>query len=973
MGHLFRFEPKTLPPSLAGSIVGNTLVQGGSPAEWWRKQSNDFRTSFVRTMRTSMRNGEGVAQGIRRLVGGTIDGVTVPGIMKTTRAKAGALAATSMNAFTNNARVATYQQNNDVVKGTQQLSTLDNLTSDICVAYSEQAWDIETFEPLPPASLPFNGGPPRHFNCRSTLVPILKSFQELGLTSKESAGFPVGTRASMDGQVPGDTTFAQFLSGKSKRFQDKLLGPSRAQLWRDGNITLTQLVDMRGNPMTVAQLEVKAGLPISRQDPEAGFKAAQQKQAKEAAQKAAATKKAQEAARKKELEAIAEAKAKEKAAEMVATEQKLQTMIAAGELPDPLFLVIKESNLSEVAKKWLRNSVLKNLDKRKADIAKKVDNAMKFAKEGAKTTAQFDDAITALRKMKTGDKAFLQKFDFEADKARKAFINNITPIDPEDLALLKKRNFTDAQIQTFKEGGLIKNMVDQVKLANEASDDVVLILKDLNKANAGPAKILDIISASDSVLNTAGAKEAAKILKQAATKANAGRAQVMDVLKTLSATDDDIKLIADELLTINKKLGKKQLQNKAGEIRTLISLRKKEIALAGEAEGATLAQARSILRKDQLRELDDAVDMFKKDPSNYSARSIVQKVKNEVGNSPENAKIIDEYLHARLNPTSIILADGSVVNFDNAINGIVRRHFDDVDGKLLQQEVEKLIAGQSHAVEVRVKHTIFTRAGKRWDEIGAQPSFLGAEAVARKRKTLEKKGDPNDVPLGKPGSVNKMLDEYHKDLGETGMRLGGTLEATLDRQWESIRIGIDTAWRNQKSRGWDFGITKEAWDRFMSKTPIPKWAAHMVSRYTGSLYGILNVPLRAGSLDAGIIRTTHLMNKALDKFPKFKGTSYRGTRANRGWTPDYVEARYEVGKTVTERGFTSSSVSAGAGFPGEITFVYRSKGIGGRIIGPGSLHDHEREILYKAGTKFKVMKVERPNSQKITVYLEETK
>ena len=310
-------------------------------------------------MRTSMTNGEGVAQGIRRLVGGTINGIPVSGIMKTTRAKAGALAATSMNAFTNQARIATFQQNTDVIKGTQQLSTLDNLTSDICVAYSEQAWNVETFKPIPPSTLPFNGGPPRHFNCRSTLVPVLRSFQELGLTDKESAGFPVGTRASMDGQVPGDTTFAQFLSGKSKNFQDKLLGPKRAKLWRNDNITLTQLVDMRGNPMTVAQLELKAGLkpsaPVLGQDPDAAFKAAlRQQQAEERAAKAtkdaARLKKAEEdLARARKL--ATEKEAQRKAA--VTAQKKAEKAVAQAK--KEVDVVTGDDNIERAAKKLLRS------------------------------------------------------------------------------------------------------------------------------------------------------------------------------------------------------------------------------------------------------------------------------------------------------------------------------------------------------------------------------------------------------------------------------------------------------------------------------------------------------------------------------------------------------------------------------------------------------------------------------------------
>ena len=168
------------------------------------------------------------------------------------RAQANALVATSVNAVSNRARTETFKENDDVIKGQQQVSTLDNKTSDICISYSGMAWDLEG-EPLPDTNttLPFNGGPPRHFNCRSSLVPVLKSFEELGLPPQN---FPEGTRASIDGQVPADITFNEFLRGKSKTFQDRLLGKRRAGLWRSNRINLRDLVDQTGRPLTVDEL-----------------------------------------------------------------------------------------------------------------------------------------------------------------------------------------------------------------------------------------------------------------------------------------------------------------------------------------------------------------------------------------------------------------------------------------------------------------------------------------------------------------------------------------------------------------------------------------------------------------------------------------------------------------------------------------------------------------------------------------------
>lgn len=254
MAEFVKFDGKEIPPEVADAIVAGTLIEGAVVSEWWRRQSNDFLDRFMDEIRTSMNNGESVTQAVTRIAGGTVAGEEVPGIMRTTKKKAGALVSTAINAVTTEARIRTFQENSDVVKGIQQVSTLDNKTSDICIAYSGQAWDVQTLRPLPGSSLPFNGGTPRHFNCRSTLVPVTKSFKELGIDAPE---LPVGTRASMDGQVPGDISFDQWLKGKSQSFQNSLLGPARARLWRDKKITLTQLVDMRGNPLTLDQLEEK--------------------------------------------------------------------------------------------------------------------------------------------------------------------------------------------------------------------------------------------------------------------------------------------------------------------------------------------------------------------------------------------------------------------------------------------------------------------------------------------------------------------------------------------------------------------------------------------------------------------------------------------------------------------------------------------------------------------------------------------
>lgn len=250
MADVIEFNTDALPAEVTNALATGVAVGGATILTWTRRQSKDLQDRVMDEVRKSLEAGESTAEATTRIVGGKVGGVVVPGIMQTTRRQAETLVRTSIAEVVNAAALQSFQDM-DIVKQVQQISTLDSRTSDICIAYSGLVWDANTLEPVD-HTLPFNGGPPRHFNCRSRLVPVLMSFAELGIDATE---LPITTRASMDGQVPGDITFDKFLKGKSKTFQNELLGPGRARLWRSGKITLTQLVDFRGNPLTLDQLE----------------------------------------------------------------------------------------------------------------------------------------------------------------------------------------------------------------------------------------------------------------------------------------------------------------------------------------------------------------------------------------------------------------------------------------------------------------------------------------------------------------------------------------------------------------------------------------------------------------------------------------------------------------------------------------------------------------------------------------------
>jgi hypothetical protein len=228
------------------SLASDVLIQGAPSADWWRGQSENIKLKFSAQLRQGLANGETNQQITARIVGKA----GVPGVMDIARRDASSLVHTSVQTVANDARRQTFKSNDDLVKGLRQVSTLDSHTSLTCVAYSGESWNLD-FEPLGPKKLAYNGGTPRHFLCRSVEVPITKTFKELGIDIPEAPGT---TRASSSGQIDVNTSFNDYLERMGKKYQNTVLGEGRADLWRKGKITLKDLVDGQGRPVSLEAL-----------------------------------------------------------------------------------------------------------------------------------------------------------------------------------------------------------------------------------------------------------------------------------------------------------------------------------------------------------------------------------------------------------------------------------------------------------------------------------------------------------------------------------------------------------------------------------------------------------------------------------------------------------------------------------------------------------------------------------------------
>jgi hypothetical protein len=254
------------------TLAADVLVQGSPAKNWWLRQQQDTAFKLANEIRIGAAQGETNAQIIKRLVGqdatvakmpAKADDATakaapdvepsIPGIMPLARSNAASIVQTSMAAVATAARRATFQANSDIINGIMQVSTLDSHTSLTCIAYSGAQWDLN-YAPINGNDLPYNGGVPRHFNCRSSETAIMKTLRQMGIDMDEP---DPGQRASSAGPISAKTTFADFLQMKGEAYQNEVLGPGRAELFRDGKLTPRDLVSMAGQPLKLETLRAK--------------------------------------------------------------------------------------------------------------------------------------------------------------------------------------------------------------------------------------------------------------------------------------------------------------------------------------------------------------------------------------------------------------------------------------------------------------------------------------------------------------------------------------------------------------------------------------------------------------------------------------------------------------------------------------------------------------------------------------------
>ena len=170
------------------------------------------------------------------------------GILAVNRRNARTVVHTAVQHVATLARMETMQANADILNGYEWSSTLDSRTSAVCQSLSGRVFELGK-GPLPPA----------HPNCRSSIIPKVKSFRELGIDLDD---LPPGKQASMHGPVDADLTYFAWLKQQPPSFVEEALGPTRARLFLDGGLSAEEFARLQlgrnFEPLTLEEMRRKA-------------------------------------------------------------------------------------------------------------------------------------------------------------------------------------------------------------------------------------------------------------------------------------------------------------------------------------------------------------------------------------------------------------------------------------------------------------------------------------------------------------------------------------------------------------------------------------------------------------------------------------------------------------------------------------------------------------------------------------------
>lgn len=249
------------------SIVSSAYIEGATHSNWWEVQSVNMQNAFITQMNLGYASKENISQLVQR-IRGTSTGIRTAylidgekkyytqfsgGILGKGRNQAATLMRTEVLQISADVRHKILENNSELFRGIIWSAVLDSRTTLLCASRSGKLYTLDG-KPVG-HNLPYLRGPGKaHWGCRSCAIAVVKSREELERITGFEKFLSKDSSVVLQGNIPREPSFEEWLRALPEKEQVSYLGERRYAIWKDKGLTLAQLTDQRGNPLTVNQL-----------------------------------------------------------------------------------------------------------------------------------------------------------------------------------------------------------------------------------------------------------------------------------------------------------------------------------------------------------------------------------------------------------------------------------------------------------------------------------------------------------------------------------------------------------------------------------------------------------------------------------------------------------------------------------------------------------------------------------------------
>ena len=224
-------------------VLKNPLYKNTTLASGWAGVSLAEKKRIEQFIR------KGVADGMSEA--DIADGIKKSSVFKITKQQAVGLTRTAITSVYSQADQQVYEANKGLLQGWQYVAVLDSRTTPLCAHRDGTIYPTSDTEHLPPA----------HWHCRSTTIPVVKSYETLAtsegigqIRKRNLAGLSEEQKAYYDGQTPDKETYSDWLSRQPKEVQLRHLGDTaKVDLFTSGQLEVSKFQD-NGRSLGIKEL-----------------------------------------------------------------------------------------------------------------------------------------------------------------------------------------------------------------------------------------------------------------------------------------------------------------------------------------------------------------------------------------------------------------------------------------------------------------------------------------------------------------------------------------------------------------------------------------------------------------------------------------------------------------------------------------------------------------------------------------------